>query len=180
MLNKMYCLLHFFIYHFGMSEIIGYMATWNTYGSWLPGDERGYVNNQGQTVNGNEGILQISTERQKYPTVKLNKQERKTAEQIILAEAEKIGHEIIALAVCTNHVHLLAKPHQQPIDKIIGRYKSITTRAFWGYGRKGEIWARGFDKQYCYTVNELTAKINYVQKHNAPQSGVFPQHRSGG
>jgi hypothetical protein len=26
-----------------MSKIIGYMVTWTTYGSWLPGDERGYV-----------------------------------------------------------------------------------------------------------------------------------------
>jgi REP element-mobilizing transposase RayT len=149
-----------------MSEIIGYMATWNTYGSWKPGDDRGYVNNQGQTLKGNKGLLQISIEKQKYPTVQLNKQEKKIAEQIILAEAEKIGHKIIALAVCTNHVHLLAKPHQQSIENIIGRYKSITTRAFWEYGREGKIWARGFDKQFCYSIKELTARLNYVQKHN--------------
>jgi REP element-mobilizing transposase RayT len=149
-----------------MSEIIGYMATWNTYGSWLPGDERGYVNNQGQRLKGNKGLLQISTERQKYPTVKLNKQEKQIAEQIILAEAEKVGHKIIVLAVCTNHVHLLAKPHQQSIEDIIGRYKSITTREFWEYGRKGKIWARGFDKQFCFTEKEILAKIIYIQKHN--------------
>jgi len=149
-----------------MEKLLGYMVTWTTYGTWLPGDERGYVNNQGQTLPGNKGLLQISKERQKYPTVKLNKQEKKIAEQIILDEARKIGHQIIALAVCTNHIHLLAKPHQQSIDNIIGRYKSITTRAFWGYGRKGKIWARGFDKQFCYTIKELTARINYIQKHN--------------
>lgn len=145
---------------------MGYMATWNTYGRWLPGDERGYVNNTGQTLKGNNGLLQISEERQKYPTVILKNKEKKIAEQIILAEAEKIGHKIIALAVCTNHVHLLAKPHQQSIENIIGRYKSLTTRAFWEYGRKGKIWARGFDKQFCYSIKELTARIDYVQKHN--------------
>ena len=149
-----------------MPELIGYMATWNTYGSWKPGDDRGYVNNQGQTLKGNKGLLQISTEKQKCPIVKLNKQEKKIAEQVIFAEAEKIGHKIIALAVCTNHVHLLSKPHQQSIESIIGRYKSITTRAFWKYGRKGKIWARGFDKQFCRSIKELTARINYVQKHN--------------
>jgi REP element-mobilizing transposase RayT len=149
-----------------MSEIIGYMATWNTYGRWLSGDERGYVNNQGQKLAGNKGLLQISGEKQKYPTVILNPQEKKIAEQTIIDEAEKIGHQIIALAVCTSHVHILAKPHEQSIDKIIGRYKSITTRAFWEYGRKGKIWARGFHKRYCYTIKELTAKINYIQKHN--------------
>jgi REP element-mobilizing transposase RayT len=149
-----------------MLELMGYMATWNTYGRWLPGDERGYVNNTGQKLAGNNGLLQISEERQKYPTVILKNKEKKIAEQIILAEAEKIGHKIIALAVCTNHVHLLAKPHQQSIENIIGRYKSLTTRAFWEYGRKGKIWARGFDKQFCYSIKELTARIDYVQKHN--------------
>ena len=149
-----------------MPELMGYMATWNTYGRWLPGDERGYVNNTGQKLAGNNGLLQISEERQKYPTVILKNKEKKIAEQIILAEAEKIGHKIIALAVCTNHVHLLAKAHQQSIENIIGRYKSLTTRAFWEYGRKGKIWARGFDKQFCYSIKELTARIDYVQKHN--------------
>jgi hypothetical protein len=121
-----------------MPNLFGYMITWNTYGNWKPGDERGYVSRQGQALKGNERILQISTERQKYPSVKLNKQERKIAEDIIASEAKKIGHEIIALAVCTNHVHLVAEPHQESFESLIGRYKSITTRAFWGWDEKDE------------------------------------------
>ena len=149
-----------------MKELIGYLITWNTYGSWKPGDDRGYVNNQGQTLEGNIGILQISTEKQKYPTVKLNQIEKQIAEQIIIKEAQKIGHKIIALAVCTNHVHLVAEPHQESIQYLVGRYKSITTRAFWEYGRKGKIWARGFDKRFCFSIKELNARIEYVRKHN--------------
>lgn len=149
-----------------MSEIIGYMATWTTYGTWLPGDERGYVDNKGQLQDGDEKILQKSKKLQKSPTVKLNIAERKIAKQTILDEAQRIGHKIISLAVCTNHVHLLGKPHQESIDKIISRYKSITTRMFWEYGRKGKIWTRGFDKQFCFTEKELTARIIYIQKHN--------------
>ncbi|MEN6385444.1 MAG: transposase [Phycisphaerales bacterium] len=149
-----------------MLGLLGYMITWNTYGSWKPGDERGYVDRQGQALQGNEGIFQISTERQKYPTVKLNKQEKRIAEQIIQNESQKIGHKIIALAVCTNHVHLLAETHQETIENLIGRYKSITTRAFWECGRKGRIWAKGFDKRFCYSIKELNARIAYVKKHN--------------
>jgi REP element-mobilizing transposase RayT len=149
-----------------MPEIIGYMATWTTYGTWLPGDERGYVNNKGQTLRGNKELLQKNQGRQKTPAVKLSRQEKKIAQQVILDEAKKIGHKIIALAVCTNHIHLLAEPHQQSIEDIIGRYKSITTRAFWEYGRKGKIWTRGFDKQFCFTTKELAARTKYVQKHN--------------
>jgi len=149
-----------------MSEILGYMATWTTYGTWLPGDGRGYVDNKGQLQNGDENILQKSKELLNSPPVKLNLSEKKLTKQTILDEAQRIGHKIIALVVCTNHVHLLAKPHQEPIDKIIGRYKSITTRIFWEYGKKGKIWTRGFDKQFCFTEKELTARIIYIHKHN--------------
>jgi REP element-mobilizing transposase RayT len=149
-----------------MPEITAYMATWTTYGTWLPGDERGYVNNKGQTLPGNKRLLQKNQERQKTPAVKLNKREKKIVQQVILAEAKKIGHEIIDLTVCTNHVHLLAKPHRKSIEDIIGRYKSITTRVFWENGRKGKIWTRGFNRQFCFTTKELTARIHYVQKHS--------------
>jgi REP element-mobilizing transposase RayT len=148
-----------------MSEIIGYMATWTTYGTWLPGDERGYVDNKGQLQKGDEKILKENQERQKSATIKLNDQEKIVARQAILDEAERIGHKIIAIAVNSNHVHLLAKPHQQPIEDIIGRYKSITTRLFWEYGRKGKIWTRGFDKRFCFTETEIATRIVYIQKH---------------
>jgi REP element-mobilizing transposase RayT len=149
----------------GMAEIIGYMATWTTYGTWLPGDERGYVDNKGQLHEGDEKILKENQERQKSPTVKLNEQEKVIARHVILDEAVRIGHKIIAIAVNSNHVHLLAKPHSQPIASIIGRYKSITTRAFWEYGKKGKIWTRGFDKRFCFTEMEIAARIIYIQKH---------------
>lgn len=148
-----------------MSEITGYMATWTTYGTWLPGDERGYVNNKGQPLKGDKEILQENQERQKSPAVILNLPEKKFVRQTILDEAVRIRHKIIALAVCTNHVHLLAEPHHESIETIIGRYKSITTRDFWQYGRKGKIWTRGFDKQFCFNKRDLAARIIYIQNH---------------
>ncbi|HBG25545.1 MAG: hypothetical protein A2Y10_05165 [Planctomycetes bacterium GWF2_41_51] len=146
-------------------EMIGFMATWTTYGTWLPGDERGYVDNKGQLQKGDPKLFQKSKELQKEETVKLNAAEKKIAKQIILDEALRINHQIIALAVCSNHVHLLAKSHQDSIDNLINRYKSLTTRAFWEYGRKGKIWTRGFDKQFCFTEKELAARIVYIHKH---------------
>jgi REP element-mobilizing transposase RayT len=141
------------------------MVTWTMYGNWLPGDNRGYVKN-GRILPANNRLLQANKARQKLPTVKLKTREKKIVRKEILAEAEKIGHEIIALAVCTNHVHLLAKPHSQSIEDLVGRYKSLTTRALWEHGRKGRIWTKGYDKRFCFSENELTQRIQYVNKHN--------------
>jgi len=147
-----------------MSEIIGYMLTWTTYGSWLPGDERGYVKD-GQILSANPEVLQASKNRQKSPTITLNKQERKLVQQIILAEAERIGHEILALAVSNYHVHLVSRPHSESVEDAVGRYKSITTRALWGHGRQGRIWTKGYDKRFCFSQKELAARIKYVKNH---------------
>jgi len=148
-----------------MSKTIGYMLTWTTYGSWLPGDERGYVAN-GTTLPGDGKILERNRKRRKSPAVKLNAPEKKIVEQTILAEAEKLGHKLKALIVYSNHVHLLARSHTQSIEEIVGRYKSLTTRALWQKDRKGRIWTKGYDKRFCFTEEDIAARAKYIQKHN--------------
>lgn len=150
-----------------MSQIIGYMLTWTTYGSWLPGDKRGYVKD-GQTLPANPQILKASKKRQKSSTVKLNIKERKLVQKTIFEEAERIGHQILALTVRSNHVHLVLLPHSESIEDAVGRYKSITTRALWKHGRKGRIWTKGYDKRFCFSKTELAARIKYVQNHSRP------------
>jgi REP element-mobilizing transposase RayT len=148
-----------------MSKIIGYMLTWTTYGSWLPGDERGYVDN-GKILLGDDKTLQRNRQRQKSPVVKLNPKEKQIVRQTILAEAERIGHKIEALAVYSNHIHLLARPHTKSIEEIAGRYKSLTTRSLWENGRKGRIWSKRYDKRFCFSEDEFTTRIRYIQKHH--------------
>jgi REP element-mobilizing transposase RayT len=148
-----------------MSEIIGYMVTWTTYGSWLPGDERGYVED-GVVLPANQKILELSKEKQKSPVVILTEEEIKIVQKIILSEAERIDNEVLALTVRSNHVHIVIRPHSQSLDKIIGRYKSMTTRALWNIGRIGRIWTKRYDKRLCLSNEQLEARINYVNKHN--------------
>jgi REP element-mobilizing transposase RayT len=148
-----------------MSKIVGYMITWTTYGSWLPGDERGYVDN-GKILLGNPTVLQRNRKRQKLPVVKLNKNEKQIVKQIIFSEAAKIIHKIEALAVYSNHIHLLARPHTKSIEELASRYKSITTRALWQQGRRARIWTRGYDKRFCFTEEQFAARIKYIKNHH--------------
>jgi len=140
------------------------MVTWTTYGSWLRGDERGFVAN-GQVLIGSPEVLQADRNRQKSPSVRLNRREIELVRQAIFSEAERIGHEVEALTVCTNHVHLVARPHSECVEELVGRYKSLTTRALWQYGRYGRIWTKGYDKRFCFSEEEFAARIKYVQNH---------------
>jgi len=161
-----------------MAKLVGYMLTWTTYGSWLQGDKRGFVRD-GEIFPGDETILGLCRKLQKGPTVKLTKQEKAIVETAILKEAERIGHKIEALTVCTNHIHLAARPCDKSIERIVSMYKSAATRELRCYGRTGRIWTRGFDKRFCFIQDDLAGKIAYIQKHKQPTT-FSPVARDGG
>jgi hypothetical protein len=129
------------------------MITWTTYGSCLPGDERGYVR-KGKIYSGEDELKEASRRQQKHPPVSLLAGERQIFRGTILSEAQGIGQTIRAVAVCANHVHIVAEPCGQPIEQIVSRYKN--NKAMFELrklGRNGRIWTRGFAsvKPICRT-----------------------------
>ncbi len=141
------------------------MVTWTTYGSWLQGDKRRYVKN-GKTLEGDEHIYSLCKKLQKSPAVKLTSKEKTVVHQTIVAEARKTGLQVEALAVCSNHVHLVARWSYHPIGEVVSRYKNAAMFALYNIGRSGRIWTRGFDRRFCFTEVELTRRIKYVKNHN--------------
>jgi len=144
----------------------------------LQGDKRGFVRD-GETLQGDEKILELCKKMQKCPTVKLTKQEKVITETTILNEAERIGHKIEALAVCSNHVHLAAKPCEKSIERLVSMYKSVATRALRCCGRTGRLWTKGFDKRFCFTQDDLARKIAYIRNHKQPTT-LSPVAGDGG
>jgi REP element-mobilizing transposase RayT len=140
------------------------MLTWTTYGTWLQGDKRGYVKD-GQILEGDLKLFELCKALQKGQTVKLTKSEREIVQQVISSESQRIGQKIEAMAVCTNHLHLAARPCDKSVERIVSMYKSVATRALRVTGRSGPIWTTGFDKRFCFTNADLSGKIKYIQKH---------------
>jgi hypothetical protein len=143
-----------------MVEIVGYLLTWTAYGSWLPGDRRGYVAD-GKTLPDHGWILEKNKERQTGATVSLSRREKEIVRSVITAEAERIGHKLEALSVSAKHVHIVVRAHGESVAALVSRYKSLTTRALWehgrqgGYGRRvttsGSASAREISRQGCST-----------------------------
>jgi len=148
-----------------MAKTVGYMVTWTTYGSWLQGDKRRYVKD-GEVLDGDEHIYRLCKKLQKGPAVKLTSKEQTVVHQTIITEAEKTGQQVVALAVCSNHVHLVVRWSYHPIGKIVSRYKNAAMFALYKLGRSGRIWTRGYDKKFCFTEDELARRIKYVKNHN--------------
>src|SRR5262249_8467495 len=121
-----------------------WLLTWTTYGTWLPGDRRGFVSNArdgpGPEVRHNipgtpfdaddERVRQRAMENLVGDPVWL------TAEQAVLAveqfrqTAAYRGWSLLAAAVMANHVHLVVGvPGDPDPAKLLHDFKSYATRA---------------------------------------------------
>ena len=148
-----------------MAKTLGYMITWTTYGTWLQGDERGYVKN-GKIYPANKNLLQYNKKTQLQDAVKLSKVQQKIVQDAILKESALQGQRIYALSVMPTHVHLVAGYIPQPISKIVAYYKKSTRLALKAIGHNGRLWTKGYDKRFCFDEESLTRRIRYVDKQN--------------
>ena len=147
-----------------MGKVIGYMLTWTTYGTWLQGDERGYVKN-GRVLGRNESLRGANRKAQKGATVRLSKAEREVVRAAILQESEALSQEVYAVAVCSDHVHIMLGCIGESIGKVAGRYKKAGTTALRNMGLQGRVWTKGYDKRFCFYEKSLKNRIAYVMRH---------------
>jgi len=146
-------------------RLVGYMITWTTYGTWLQGDNRRYVKN-GKILPRNDKLKSVNQKQQESQTVKLSAKQRQIIEQAILQEAQRVNQKVLALAVCSNHVHIAAEVSAESIEQVVHRYKYSATLALRKCGVENKVWSKGFDKRFCFSNRELERKIRYIESHN--------------
>lgn len=146
--------------------MLGYILTWTTYGTWPQGDNRGYVSN-GKVLNANPALRTANLHRLKNPAIFLAHKQCKVVHKAIFDEAKILGQEILAIAVCPDHIHLVVQPAGYSMEKIVSHYKNAARIALRSNGFVGRLWTKGFDKRFCYTRQDLQSRIVYVKKHNS-------------
>jgi len=146
-----------------MGKMVGYMVTWTTYGTWLQGDRRKYVKDR-KILPADKELEEANKRQQKSGAVRLTNEQKKIVEDVILKEGQRIGQEILALAVYSNHVHLVVGSPNESIENTVSRYKNVATCALKKTGLTKKIWTRGFNKRFCFSSEELATKIEYVRR----------------
>jgi REP element-mobilizing transposase RayT len=144
-----------------MDKMVGYMVTWTTYGTWLQGDKRKYVKD-GEILPGDKELEEANKRQQKSGTVRLTSGQKNIVKDAILKEAQRIGQEILAISVFSNHVHVVVGSINESIENTVSRYKNVATCALKKAGLTERIWTRGFNKRFCFSSEELERKIAYV------------------
>jgi hypothetical protein len=127
-----------------------WLLSWTTYGSWLPGDARGFVSNvagpTGEGVRHNQpetacdadhpGLLHYMEERLRQPPIVLIVDQAAVLLEQFRETARFRRWLLKAAAVMYNHVHLVVGvPGDPDSDKLLRDFKSYASRALnrrWG------------------------------------------------
>jgi REP element-mobilizing transposase RayT len=149
------------------------MITWTTYGTWLQGDSRGFVKD-GKTYAANKALENSNRKSLVKDPVRLSEAQRKIVAEAIFEKAQRLKHEIRALAVCPNHIHIVLDYAPMPIGSIVSHYKNAAQVELRKIGITGRVWAKGFDKRYCFDEQALQNRIAYTTSHNKNQTNAPP------
>jgi hypothetical protein len=146
-----------------MGRTLGVMVTITTYGMWLRGDQRGWVD-EGRILPPDPQLHEADRQRLKHPPLRFD-----AAQQHIVGNA--IAHAIhcdieatlYALAVEDWHTHAVIGACDAPIGHVVKTMKEAARYAL-KLGRP--LWADGYDKRWCFDPASLRARIAYVDRHN--------------
>jgi REP element-mobilizing transposase RayT len=149
---------------------IAIFYTFRTYGTWLHGDERGSVdrhNNKYKSprIEKNEHFKKISSDRLKHEPVLLNAARRSSVEKAIRDTCKKRGWVIYALAVRTNHGHVVTTGGCSDPDAGLTALKANATRQMredgcWMHDHKP--WAEKGSKRRLWNEKHVTDAADYV------------------
>jgi REP element-mobilizing transposase RayT len=165
------------------------LITWTCYGTWLPGDRRGYVSNTlrkdgtfapKQNERGTQFTVddhptwQNAKQLQKYPSAKLDMLTADQAAQAMLAACEARDWRILRAALMWNHVHVVigSCPDQgSDIRRVLkGVSQSELNR---GKSQPIRWWTAGGSDRYLHGEPAIQRAINYVANQNGKLAEII-------
>ena len=146
-----------------MGRMLATMVTMTTYGTWLRGDRRGWVDD-GVIYPPDVELEARDRASMKHPPFRFAVDDLLKIGQFIGEElAVRRRFELLALTVQTWHVHFVLGATQFAIGEVVKWAKEAVR-----YGLKPNrpIWTDGFDKRFCFDVAAANGRISYVERHN--------------
>jgi REP element-mobilizing transposase RayT len=152
-------------------EPLAFFLTWTTYGSWLPGDERGWVKWHDGFQQPNERIRKAAAAKMVEAEIALDTEQRNIVEQTVTRHCEIRGWYLHAVNCRTNHVHVVVTAANYDPETVRDQFKSWCTRKLKERERqKGcnedvmrqHWWTEGGSQRSIDDEDSLEAAIEYV------------------
>jgi REP element-mobilizing transposase RayT len=151
---------------------LAYHIIWTTYGSWLPGDHRGWVKKNVKGIQDANPRLEASARKaMAQDQVVLTGPQRTLVEKTIREHCRIRDWKLHALNVRSNHVHVVVAAGRDP-DDVMGQLKAWCSRKLSdAAGLENTVavkagrrhwFTEGGDKEIIASVEYLERAIQYV------------------
>ena len=157
------------------NEAITLFITWTTYGSWLPGDSRGWMKWKKGQQQPQPELEDWCRGRMKEKAVLLSQEHRDVVEEVVRKHAAHRGWELHAVSARSNHIHVAVTviPNTgnrgyriaEGVKRVRDQFKANATRVL----RQGEspirnekVWTKGGDIQFIDTTEDLEQVVVYI------------------
>jgi REP element-mobilizing transposase RayT len=159
--------------------------TSTTYGTWLPGDARGFVSTvtdvHGQRVRHNQygepydadmpRLEAAARQKMKGPAVRFSLEQANTVFAQFRETAAHRGWLLFAVAVMSNHFHVVADGGDVNPEWMLRDLKSYASRALnrqWGKPASGTWWTTSGSKRKLTEEAAVAAAVRYVLRQAHP------------
>ena len=145
-------------------EPLGFFLTWVTYGTWLPGDARGWVEYRHGWQLPNPTLELESMAKMTEDACRLNEKQRLAVEAQLAETCQHRGWLLHAANCRTNHVHAVVSAPGTAPKKIRKDLKAWATRCLKdGFDRtRDNWWAERGSIRFLNNEKSMEAAVTYV------------------
>ena len=149
---------------------IAFFITWTCYGTWMPGDDRGWT----KWHNGDRVPQPLLADwcrgRQAEATVVLDRTQRQIVTNVIQEHCQKRNWQLHAVNCRTNHCHLVVTASDYDGEQVRDQLKAWSTRRLKERQRSDGVsetdlrvnwWTRKGSVRYLFDDESLHATITY-------------------
>src|SRR6266852_3241946 len=111
-----------------MGEPLAYYLTWTIYGTWLPGDERGWVAKPGQFRAPDAKRKEAAQRLMPESALTLDSEHRRCVEDTVADHCRIRGWHLHVVNCRTEHVHVVVTAPKRDPDVVMDQFKAWCTR----------------------------------------------------
>jgi REP element-mobilizing transposase RayT len=143
---------------------LGYFITWTAYGTWLPGDARGWVARGKPWVQEPDASREEEARRiMSSDVVSLTPEQRQVIEETVRSHCAVRGWLLHAVNARTTHVHVVVTANNNRPDKVMDQLKSWCSRRLnEQVGEKRRWWTYHGSTKWINDEEYLASAIQYV------------------
>jgi REP element-mobilizing transposase RayT len=146
-------------------DALAYFITWSTYGSWLPGDARGWVDDRGAIRAPNPRLMRRAAASMKHPPVTLSAPDRVIVEHAIREQCRFRGWHLLAANCRSSHVHVVVAAPDRQADEVLRCLKAWCSRSLADRDtRRSSWWTRGGSIRQLFETRNVENVVAYVME----------------